>query len=201
MRHKGGRGIIPALYALQVLMFVYMRMLLHLERKFAMPDVDFVINTIVRPLGLNLPPSSNDEPVFRFCKGDSHADVLIPIFHFHMKNFDEQVLGQVPLINKTYPCEAVQYRRGTLHVLLRCCDEHIHSNPSLPPNLNSGASKKDVVFGRFTPYGRHFHTLDPNMPPRLGAGGISICNASKLVTSCVVREHFIEWSLQVRGQP
>ena len=46
---------------------------------------DFVISTIDRPLGLQIPPSANDEPVLRFCKGDSHSDILIPIFHFHMK--------------------------------------------------------------------------------------------------------------------
>ena len=87
------------------LMFVYLRMLLHLERVFAMPDVDFVINTIDRPLGLNLPPSSSDEPVFRFCKGDSHADILIPNFHFHMKKYDDDLLSHVLENNNTYPCK------------------------------------------------------------------------------------------------
>jgi hypothetical protein len=104
----------------QVMFFVYMRMLLHLERSFVMPDVvgaalpplstppscalhalgcnqantpfsymhphyqDLVISTQDRPIGLSLDPSGDDEPVFRFCKGESHADIMIPNFHFHM---------------------------------------------------------------------------------------------------------------------
>lgn len=67
---------------------------------------DFVINTIDRPLHLQLSPSKNDPPVMRFCKTASHSDILIPIYHYHMKNFDGGILEEVPRINKTYPCEA-----------------------------------------------------------------------------------------------
>ncbi len=46
---------------------------------------DFVISTIDRPMDLVINASGNDLPVFRFCKGDSFADVLIPMHHFNMK--------------------------------------------------------------------------------------------------------------------
>ena len=69
------------------------------------PFQDFVINTIDRPLGLNLEPSGEDAPVFRFCKTKSHADILIPIYHFHMKRYDKDFLERVPYINKTFTCE------------------------------------------------------------------------------------------------
>ena len=45
---------------------------------------DLVLSTQDRPIGLSLDPSGDDEPVFRFCKGESHADIMVPNFHFHM---------------------------------------------------------------------------------------------------------------------
>lgn len=53
---------------------------------------DFVLSTIDRPLGFILNASGKDEPVLRFCKGDNHADILIPIFHFYMKRYDTEIL-------------------------------------------------------------------------------------------------------------
>jgi len=142
------------------LLLVYMKVLLFLEEAFEMPDVDFVINTIDRPLGLHLNASEEYEPVLRFCKTNSHADVSIPIFHFHMKYYDESLIDKVPEINEKYPWE----------------------------------NKKEILFGRFSLYSRHVHTMDPAAPARLGAGGVSICNSSKVVTACHVRAHFIEWA-------
>ena len=65
---------------------------------------DFVINTIDRPLVLNPEPRGDDSPVLRFCKTVSHADILIPIYHFHMKQYDKAFLKPVPYVNKTFPC-------------------------------------------------------------------------------------------------
>jgi len=144
-----------------MLFMVYMKALLYLEEHFEVPDVDFVISTIDRPLGLQINASAQDEPVLRFCKTNSHADVLIPIFHFHMKDFDGGLLAIAPKLNREYPW----------------------------------GSKKDVVFGRFSPYLRHFHPNDTAIRPRVGADGKDICDYSnKGVTACNVRTHLAEFA-------
>ncbi|KAG1671559.1 hypothetical protein FOA52_011281 [Chlamydomonas sp. UWO 241] len=145
------------------LFLVYMRMLTYLEEMFDMPDVDFVISTIDRQIALQVNASAQDEPVLRFCKSDGQADVLIPIYHFHMKDFDGTLLDIAPRLEKKYPW----------------------------------VKKKNVVFGRFSPYQRHFHPHDPNMPVRKGAGGKEICvYTNRGVTACDVRTHFAEFAKQ-----
>jgi hypothetical protein len=40
-----------------------------------------------RPIRI-MRPNRTAEPVLRFCKSDAASDILIPIFHFHMKDYN-----------------------------------------------------------------------------------------------------------------
>ncbi|KAG1677239.1 hypothetical protein FOA52_013438 [Chlamydomonas sp. UWO 241] len=121
------------------LLFVYMKLLVYLQDTFEMPDVDFVISTVDRPLSLSLPPSSTDHPVMRFCKTDSNADVLIPITHFHSKGYD-RLLDLTPALEKTYP-----WPNRTNRVFGRFSPYTRHANPLDPSSpARLGASGVDI---------------------------------------------------------
>ncbi|GAX76168.1 hypothetical protein CEUSTIGMA_g3612.t1 [Chlamydomonas eustigma] len=122
-----------------LLFIVYLQNLVHLQRSFNIPDVDFVISTIDRPLGLNIPPSSKDLPVFRFCKGDSHADILIPIFHFHMKDYDNSILEKVLQNDKKYPW---RLKKNKIFGRFSLYNRHVHTqDPSMPKRLGFGGTE------------------------------------------------------------
>lgn len=61
-------------------------MLLDLEERFGplVPDVQFVIHSVDRPLVLRFSGgNATNYPYMRFCKSDAHPDILIPNFHFY----------------------------------------------------------------------------------------------------------------------
>uniref|UniRef100_A0A7S0WR46 Glycosyl transferase CAP10 domain-containing protein n=1 Tax=Chlamydomonas leiostraca TaxID=1034604 RepID=A0A7S0WR46_9CHLO len=149
------------------LFIVYLKVMALQERLFGkhMPDVEFVISTVDRPLSLALEEGKQYEPVMRFCKTDAHSDILIPNFHSYIEQYTGGLAPQLDSLNRQFPW----------------------------------SEKKDMLFGRFTPYFRHMHTSDP-FTWRRGFKGAPICrNASKLVAECTVRHHFCDWAVNSTG--
>ena len=111
--------------------------MLDLQHRFGplIPDVEFVISTIDRPLLLATDPKGVYEPVFRFCKTDSHSDILIPIFHFYMKHYSSQLLDKASWINKQHPWasrEPVLFGRFSPYL------RHMHPNDSFTARVGAG---------------------------------------------------------------
>lgn len=58
------------------------------------PDVEFVVGSADMPAVPTHEHTPGSVPlVLRFCKSDSHADVLIPYFHFHMYNVTQRLIA------------------------------------------------------------------------------------------------------------
>ncbi len=66
-----------------------------------LPDVEFVISTVDRPLnvvlnGTSLPDGATEfEPVLRFCKTEAHTDITVPNFHSYIKQYTGALRPQV----------------------------------------------------------------------------------------------------------
>lgn len=141
---------------------VYMQALLQLQRQLGslIPNVEFVISTVDRPLRLlSNSTATPNQPVLRFCKTDSHPDILIPDFHFYVKGIISLLLKSKRWFDKQYPW----------------------------------GSRRETLFGRFTPYHRYLHPQD-SFALRRGAGSQDICTSTHTSVSCNVREHFAQWA-------
>ena len=72
-----------------------------------------MISSVDRPLELSCRDGSSrgceDLPVFRFCKTDNHADVLIPYFHFYV------TVSCSPRSFQAGPLVTIETRIGNLH--------------------------------------------------------------------------------------
>ncbi|KAG2485477.1 hypothetical protein HYH03_015752 [Edaphochlamys debaryana] len=103
---------------------------------------------------------------------------------------------------------------GKIPPLMRFCSSDYHADIQIPifhfytkkytpryltpaKNLSDAypwASRKPIVFGRFSKYYRHIHPLAPSTLKR-GARNSTICKQESAFTvTCPVRAHFMEWA-------
>ena len=95
------------------LIAAHLQLFLELSKTFGplIPDVEFVVGTADEPTVLlrNYGGSSSSSntalppPILRFCKSDSHGDVLVPDIHFFMRNFTTNLLSKAEAFNRQYP--------------------------------------------------------------------------------------------------
>ncbi|PNW78714.1 hypothetical protein CHLRE_09g387652v5 [Chlamydomonas reinhardtii] len=94
----------------------YLELMLQLSKTFGdqIPDVEFIVTTGDEPSTLLHHYANGSDPerlpaVLRFCKSDrSHADILVPDVHFHMRNFTSNLLSHADDFTSEWPWEKKQ---------------------------------------------------------------------------------------------